>query len=326
MHRNRAAVLMAACCVCWVTGCRPARQSPKEAGAAGHEMIRLERGRYLVEAVMPCFACHSEVDWEAPGAPPREGRKGAGAVFPEEGIPFKLVAPNITSDPETGIGRWSDAELARAIRNGIGRDGRVLFPVMPSRNYRVLSDADLAAVIAYLRSLPPVKHSPGQSEIPPPVRAGLKAPPPADSVPAPDLSDPVRRGAYYTRLADCDSCHTPKGPDMAPLADLAFAGGFPMKGPWGNITSANITPDASGISYYDEATFLAAMHTGRVRARPLNNIMLWGYYRQMTDGDLAGVFAYLRTLRPVAHRVDNAEPPTPCKRCGGRHGLGADNL
>jgi len=99
-----------------------------------------------------------------------------------------------------------------------------------------------------------------------------------------------------------------------------------MKGPWGEVASANITPDASGISYYDEATFLAAMRTGRVQARALNNIMLWGYFRQMAEEDLKGMFAYLRTLRRVAHRVDNTEAPSACRRCGGRHGLGADNL
>jgi mono/diheme cytochrome c family protein len=275
---------------------------------------------------MACFACHSDLDWEAPGAPPRAGRKGTGAIFPDEGIPFQLVAPNLTPDPETGLGRWTDAEIARAIRNGIGRDGRVLFPVMPYRNFRALSDSDLAAVILYLRSLPPVKNSPGQSEIPPPVRASLKAPPPVESVPDPDLSVPVQRGAYYVRLGDCDSCHTPRGPDMALLAGLEYAGGFPMKGPWGEVASANITPDASGISYYDERTFLRVMRTGHVQARKLNNIMLWGYFRHMTDEDLRGMFAYLRALKPVAHRVDNTEKPSPCRRCGGRHGLGADNL
>lgn len=321
---NRTAAVVAVWCGCWMIGCASERHTRK--AAVSEQMTQLERGRYLVEGVMACFACHAEVDWQATGAPPRPGSKGVGAVFPEEGIPFKLVAPNITPDPETGIGRWTDAEIGRAIRNGIGRDGRVLFPVMPYRNFRVLSDSDLAAVIAYLRSLPPVKHSPGQSEIPPPVRASLKAPPPVESVPAPDMRDPIQRGAYYVRLGDCDSCHTPRGPDMALRADLAYAGGFLMKGPWGEVTSANITPDTSGISYYDEATFLAVMRTGRVQARTLNNIMLWGYFRLMTDEDLKAMFAYLRTLQPIAHRVDNTEKPSPCRRCGGRHGLGADNL
>ena len=313
---NRARACVLVCLAVWSVGC----------SSEGPGTARLERGRYLVEGVMACFACHSDVDWQAPGAPPREGRKGAGAVFPEEGIPFKVVAPNITPDPETGIGRWTDEQLGRAIRDGIGHDGRVLFPVMPSHSYRVLSDDDLAAVISYLRSLPPVKNSPGATELPEPVRASLKALPPAGSVPPPDLSTPVKRGAYYAQLGDCSSCHTPSAPDMSPLPGLEYAGGFVMKGPWGEVASANITPDASGISYYDEAMFLNVMRTGKVQARKLNDIMLWGYFRHMTDEDIKSVFAWLQTLKPVSHRVDNTEAPAPCKRCGASHGLGASNL
>lgn len=309
----------------WVAGCG-VRQAPQKEGTTERDQARLERGRYLAEAVMACFACHSELDWKTPGAPPKPGRKGAGAVFPDENIPFKLVAPNITPDPETGVGRWTDEELARAIRDGVGRDGRVLFPQMPYLNFRVLSDDDLASVIAYLRSLPAVRHDPGKSAIPAPVRASLKAPPPVGSVPPPDLSTPVRRGSYYVRLGDCGSCHTPKAPDFRPLPGMDFAGGFLLKGPWGEVASANLTPHASGISYYDEAMFVEVMRTGRLQARRLNDIMLWGYYRHMTDQDLKGIYAYLGTLRPVAHRVDNTEPPSLCKRCGARHGLGADPL
>lgn len=325
--RARSAVRMAAVLsiALWDAGCG-ARQAPQKQGAAERRQARLERGRYLVEGVMACFACHSDVDWQTRGAPPKPGRKGAGAVFPDENIPFKLVAPNITPDPETGIGRWTDQELARAIRDGIGRDDRVLFPLMPYLNFRVLSDDDLASVIAYLRSLPPVRHHPGASEIPAGVRASLKAPPPAGSVPPPDLSTPVRRGSYYARLGDCDSCHTPKAPNLRPLAGIDFAGGFILKGPWGEVASANLTPHASGIPYYNETMFVEVMRTGQVQARRLNHIMLWGYYRHMTDEDLKGIFAYLRELEPVAHRVDNTEPPSFCRRCGARHGLGADNL
>jgi hypothetical protein len=98
-----------------------------------------------------------------------------------------------------------------------------------------------------------------------------------------------------------------------------------LKGPWGEVTSANITPDASGIPYYDEALFLKVMRTGHVGARKLNSIMPWGYFRNMTDDDLKAIFAYLRTLPPVQHRVDNTEAPTVCKLCGGRHGYGEMN-
>jgi hypothetical protein len=98
-----------------------------------------------------------------------------------------------------------------------------------------------------------------------------------------------------------------------------------MKGPFGTVTTANITPDPSGISYYSEATFVQAMRTGKVGVRELNPIMPWSAMRNMTDDDLKAIFAYLRTVKPVHHRVDNTMAPTPCKVCKGRHGGGDQN-
>src|SRR5687767_15189455 len=83
---------------------------------------RLERGRYIVEGPAHCFQCHSEVDWQNPGAQPKKGKKAAGTVFIEDGMDW-LVAPNITPDRETGAGTWTDDQFARAIREGIGHDG-----------------------------------------------------------------------------------------------------------------------------------------------------------------------------------------------------------
>ena len=117
---------------------------------------RLERGRYLVNAVHGCLACHGERDWETPGAPSMNDL-GAGTDWAFHGLPW-LVASNITPDPETGIGRVSDDALARAIREGIGFDGRALFPIMPWEDYRRIPDEDLAAIVVYLRSLKPVHH------------------------------------------------------------------------------------------------------------------------------------------------------------------------
>jgi predicted HAD superfamily phosphohydrolase len=91
------------------------------------------------------------------------------------------------------------------------------------------------------------------------------------------------------------------------------------------IASVNITPDPSGISYYDEPLFLEAMRTGLVKTRKLDAIMPWAYYRGMNDDDLKAMWAYLKTLPQVKHRVDNAEPPTPCKLCGNTHGAGDKN-
>src|SRR3989442_5201517 len=117
-------------------------------------LARLERGKYLVDSVMTCIGCHSEADFSKPGAPPREGRRGAGTRW-ADGDLLWVVAPNITPDKETGAGNWTDDTLARAIREGIGHDGRALFPLMPYPNYRSMADEDLASVIVYIRSLPP---------------------------------------------------------------------------------------------------------------------------------------------------------------------------
>ena len=106
---------------------------------------------------------------------------------------------------------------------------------------------------------------------------------------------------------------------------LEYGGGFMLEGPGERSPSANITPDATGIGYYDEALFIQAMRTGYVKARKLNSIMPFGEFGDLTDDDLKAMFAYLRTLKPVKHRVDNSLPPTYCKLCQLKHGAGDQN-
>lgn len=288
-------------------------------------VARLERGRYIVEGPAHCFQCHSEVDWENPGAQPKQGKKGAGTIFPEAGMDW-LVPPNITPDRETGAGNWTDEQFARAIREGIGHDGRRLFPMMPYMNFREMSDEDLASVVVYLRSITPVRNVVPKTVLPEVVKGILPPHQPITApVAAPDMSNPIERGKYLVTLGNCMSCHTPMNKQGQPLMQLAFAGGMRFRGPWGEVTSANITPDASGISYYDEELFVKTLRTGQVGARKLNSIMPWGYFRNMTDEDLKAIFAYLRTLTPVQHRIDNTEAPTECQVCRSRHGFGDKN-
>ncbi len=287
---------------------------------------RLARGRYLANAITGCMFCHSEHDWSASGGPLVEGNLGAGDVFPLSGLPGTVVAPNLTPDPETGAGTWSDDQLARAIREGIGHDGRALFPLMPYPNFRELPDEDLASIVVYLRSLPPVRNPLPNTAIVFPVKYLIRnAPEPLTSpVPANYPTDPVQRGEYLVRISGCADCHT-LAKRGQPVEGLAFAGGFEMQGPFGTVTAANITPDPSGISYYDESLFLQAIKTGKVGARPLNPIMPWLMLRNMTDDDLKAIFAYLRPLKPVHHSVDNSLAPTACKICQGKHGGGDQN-
>lgn len=285
---------------------------------------RLERGQYLVEHVMGCFYCHSEHDWNAPGAPPIAAKKGAGVEW--EGAPGKLYAPNITSDRETGIGAWTDDMIARAIREGVDKNGRALFPIMPYENYKIIPDEDIASIVVYLRTVPAVRNAVPAPVIDFPVNRLINnAPQPiTTAVGTPDLSNQIDRGQFMTTLASCTDCHTPMERGQR-LKGLEFAGGFAFHRPTGFAVSANITPDPSGISYYDEKLFLSALRHGEVGARKLNPTMPFSLYGGMTDDDLKSILAYLRTLTPVAHRVDNTEPPTPCKICHVSHGLGDRN-
>ena len=107
--------------------------------------------------------------------------------------------------------------------------------------------------------------------------------------------------------------------------DIDLAGGFRLRGPWGDVSSANLTPSPSGIPYYDEQLFVDVMRTGWVKARKLSQIMPWWYYRGMTDEDLKSMFAYLRTVPAIQHRVDNTKPATECPACGLMHGAGDQN-
>jgi hypothetical protein len=106
---------------------------------------------------------------------------------------------------------------------------------------------------------------------------------------------------------------------------MDFAGGFALEGPWGYVAAANITPDPTGIPYYDEAQFLEVMRTGKVKARALSPVMPIKVYKNLTDDDLKAMFAYLRTIKPAKHRVDNSLPATMCKLCKQKHGAGAEN-
>ena len=288
---------------------------------------RQARGQYLVENLGDCFGCHGEHDWKKHDAPLIPGTAGAGyAEFAMAGLPGRVVPPNITPDPETGAGNWTDDQLARAIREGIGHDGRALFPFMPYPDFRIMSDEDLASVIVYIRSIPPVHKALPTTEIIFPVKYLMRSVPQpvTEPVPEPDRSNPTTYGKYLVAVAGCTDCHTPQSKGQN-IPGMDFAGGFILEGPWGRVASANITPDPSGISYYDEALFVQTIRTGYVKARELNQIMPWWHFRNLTDDDLRAMFAYLCTLKPVKHRVDNTEPATFCKVCRQTHGGGNQN-
>jgi mono/diheme cytochrome c family protein len=288
---------------------------------------RMARGEYLVQHAAMCVACHADHDFSKHDAPLIPNTLLAGIHFDEKGLPGDVYSSNITPDPETGAGSWTDDQLARAIREGIGHDGRALFPMMPYDHFRSMSDEDLASVIVYLRSVPPIRNAPPQTKLIFPVNYLIRSvPEPIEApVPEPDRSTPEKRGKYLVNLATCSDCHTPSDDRGEALAGLDFAGGNVFEGPWGYVAAANITQDASGISYYDEKQFIQVMRTGYVGARALSPLMPWFLFRGMTDADLADIFAYIKTLKPARHHVDNSLPPTYCKICREKHGGGDQN-
>jgi mono/diheme cytochrome c family protein len=304
----------------------------------------LARGKYLAN-LCECFSCHSplqKLSYEEPVA----GMLGAGDVINEK---QKKVAPNLTPDGETGAGLWSDAQWVRAIREGVGHDGRKLSLAMPYDYFSVMTDDDVRAVVAYMRSLPAVRHV-----LPRWTPTDVAEPPPEPLRPplAPQsLQRRVERGAYLVRLARCGLCHTarPAGRTWRHRRlDMEFGGGrrFSTKPfydeldpdeattaaprtpepPGTIVVSANITSDPSGIAFYDEAVFIQTLRTGRVAGvRPLSSAMPWRRFGRLTDEDLGAIFEYLQSVPAVRHRVNNTEAPTWCPRCGRTHGLGELN-
>ncbi|UCE30365.1 MAG: c-type cytochrome [Burkholderiales bacterium] len=263
--------------------------------ATAQDAKLLERGAYLVNGVVACGNCHLQRDEK--GAPLFERGLSGGMVFDEE--PFKAHAANITPDPETGIGNWTDAQLAKAIREGIRPDGSVIGPPMPIGFYRGISDDDLRAIVAYLRAQPPVRHAVPKSEyrIPLPPSYG----PPIDAkVMAPSPEDSVAYGAYLAGpLGHCMDCHTPwvnGHPDMKRLG----AGGNPFPGPWGVSVSRNLTPHETGLKGWSDAEIARAIREGvRKDGTPLKPPMGFGFYKSIDDRDMQALIAYLRSLEPL---------------------------
>ena len=291
---------------------------------------RLARGQYLVEGPMHCFLCHTEHDLSTPEFLTNPAKKGAGWVMPIPELNYP-PARNITQDVETGIGGWSDDEIARAIREGVRKDGSALFPIMPYMDFATLDDEDLASIVVYLRTIPPVRNVLPKRQLPGPLEYIVKTIPKPIMTPQPShpASTPAERGKYLVTLSGCHDCHTPADDKGQPMAGLEFAGGGVFKDPSQNnkeVFSANITPDASGMAHYNESLLMQTFRTGQVGGRMLNHIMPFESFKLVTDADVVDMFAYLQTLTPVKHRVSNTDPPAACAVCGQTHGLGELNV
>jgi mono/diheme cytochrome c family protein len=160
MRRALLAVLLIGCATRFArdTTAQPFSSTPAE----------VARGRYLVDAVTACGACHTGRQSGVLTDPEDPRLYLAGGNTLEDVGNFKLYVPNITSDAETGLGKWSDDRIARAIRDGIDNHDSMMFPVMPFPSYQHMSDADVRAIVAYLRTVPSVRQQrpPFDREIP----------------------------------------------------------------------------------------------------------------------------------------------------------------
>ena len=261
--------------------------------AWAQKSAQLERGKYLMEGVVACGNCHFARGDK--GQPLLEKGLSGGMLFDEP--PFKAYAANITPDKDTGIGKWTDAQLAKAIREGVRPDKSLIGPPMPIEFYRHLSDADLAAIIAYLRAQPAVKNAVPKStyNMPLPPSYG----PAVKDVKAPATSNKVKYGEYLANIGHCMECHTPRNAKGMLLHDKLGAGGMVFKGPWGESVSRNLTPHATGLKDWSDAQIAKAIREDLDRSgQHYKPPMGYDFYKTINDADMSALIAYLRSLKP----------------------------
>jgi mono/diheme cytochrome c family protein len=277
-------------------------QTPMPMLRASTDSAVIAHGRYLAYGAAFCANCHTTVD-KAPAI-------DAGAELPLSGgrvwdIPPGVVrSPNLTPDSATGIGRYTDAQLVRAIRYGVRHDGRAMLPFMAFQN---MSDEDIVALISFLRAQPPVRnpvpdHDPtmlGKA-----VLAFVIKPKGPDGTPAQrsPVGPSVERGKYLAEsVSDCAGCHTQRNQMDGSFTGPRFAGGGVFEAeekPGYVFVTPNLTPDSTTgrIARWTEDEFVARFRTGRtIKESP----MPWGPLRKMSDEDLRSIYRYLRTLPPV---------------------------
>lgn len=276
----------------------------------------LARGEYLVEHVLVCRACHADRDWSRFGGPSNSSALAGGDCLDvADGFPGRVCAPNLSSDDATGIGAWTDGELARAIREGVDRDGEALHPRMPYGDYAYLSDEDLYAVIAYLGEQPAVTRATEEGELSFLARYRMNARPKpvSERVLAPARDDEVAYGEYLARVSGCIGCHSPTDERQDPIAGMSLAGGRPFVGPWGDVLSTNLTPHETGLGNITREDFVARFTETSTVPRPVeageNTVMPWLDYANMTEADLGAIHAYLQRVAPVPNAlpVDDAQ-------------------
>lgn len=251
-----------------------------------------KRGAYLAKAG-GCVECHTEA---REGATPYAGGRALQTPF------GTFYGPNITPDPEAGIGRWSEADFIRALRHGERPDGASYYPAFPYPSFTKINDADLRDLWAYLRTLPPSKAASRPHQLGLLYRARWTLPlwkrlffVPGPFIPDPQQSAAVNRGAYLVQaLGHCSECHTPRNFLGGPKRGRFLAGGKVEDGK----AAPNLTP--TRLKQWNDAELADVLSSGLLPDGDVLGETMAEVVRnttsQLTKEDLQALIAYLRSL------------------------------
>jgi mono/diheme cytochrome c family protein len=294
LNRNDEAPLMQAHADDVVPSAQPADAAGSASGAADPDLVK--RGAYLAR-VGDCVACHT-ADKSRPFA-------GGLPIVTPFGT---LYTPNITPDPDTGIGQWSDADFLRAMHEGIGKSGERLYPAFPYAEYTKVTSQDVQAIRAYLNTLTPIHYTPPRNDMKFPFNQrwlmlfwNLVNFTEGRFVPDPKQSPEWNRGAYLVQgLAHCEECHTPRNLTQGLKTTDRFSGA--AQGGW---HAFNVTPDRnSGVGNWSDAELVSYLSTGVVPQRanaagPMGEVVA-DSTQYVSQEDLSSIVIYLRSVPPVS--------------------------
>jgi mono/diheme cytochrome c family protein len=265
--------------------------------AAQDQRAVLARGEYLVNAVAGCGNCHTQ---RGPDllADSSKTLAGGNRFDIPPGLAF---AKNITPDRDTGIGSWTEEQIIRALREGVTKEGNIIGPPMPIEFYNKLSDDDVKAIAAYVRSVKAIRNEVQESKY----RIPLHAAPAVKDVKAPAKTDKVAYGGYLATVAHCVECHTPQVGPKRDFEKQMGAGGFRFEIGGKFVFSRNITSDReTGIGAWSDEQIKRAITQGVDKdGKQLIPQMPYPYFKNMTAEDLDAVVAWVRTLPPVKKEI-----------------------
>jgi mono/diheme cytochrome c family protein len=264
----------------------------------------IARGKYIFGATGGC-GCHTE---PGKGKPVNAGGRRIDAPF------GTVYSTNITTDRETGIGGWTDEQIVTAIRLGRRPNGERIVPVHPFMAFNGMAEADLTALVAFLRTVPPVKRQNEPKRIMVPLFESVFLPAWLAAFAVRETPPPVAptsglaRGEYLVKaVAHCGECHTPRGATQA-VDNSRFLAGNP-KGPE-NSEVPNITPDPrTGLTWsVDEITYYLATGNkpdGDVVGGVMGEVIYGNIagYKDMTKADLAAIAQYVKSVPPVRNKI-----------------------